>query len=164
MTCIWRIHGSKPYIVRWSLVYNTSAFCFSHFHLEGVGGWSEPNETNFIWKKLSHFATIPNHCSNFQKFFYSKTAWPNEQTLGGSIYGRSVMKISLFVSIKWINKHDRHHQFYFWLVNFLNFWKCQFWSFSLPEKKMAEITGISILGLKILFWFSMCFLPARICQ
>ena len=21
---------------------------FSHFHLEGVGGWSEPNETNFI--------------------------------------------------------------------------------------------------------------------
>ena len=51
MTCIWRIHGSKPYIVRWSLVYNTSVFCFSHFHLEGVDGWSEPNETNFIWKK-----------------------------------------------------------------------------------------------------------------
>ena len=57
MACIWRIHGSKPYI--WSLVYNTSVFCFSHFHLEGVGGWSEPNETNFIWKKLSHFETIP---------------------------------------------------------------------------------------------------------
>ena len=33
--------------------------CFSHFHLEGVGGCSEPNETNFIWKKLSHFETIP---------------------------------------------------------------------------------------------------------
>ena len=59
MKCIWRIHGSKPYIDRWSLVYNTSVFCFSHFHLEGVGGLSEPNETNFIWKKLSHFATIP---------------------------------------------------------------------------------------------------------
>jgi hypothetical protein len=26
-TCIWRIHGSKPYIVRWSLVYNTSLEC-----------------------------------------------------------------------------------------------------------------------------------------
>jgi hypothetical protein len=63
MKCIWRIHGSKPYIFRWSLVYNTSVFCFSHFHLEGVGGWSEPNETNFIWKKLSHFETIPK-CSN----------------------------------------------------------------------------------------------------
>jgi hypothetical protein len=25
----------------------------------GVGWWSEPNETNFIWKKLSHFETIP---------------------------------------------------------------------------------------------------------
>jgi hypothetical protein len=49
-TCIWRIHGSKPYIFRWSLVYNTPVLCFSHFHLEGVGGWSEPNETNFIWK------------------------------------------------------------------------------------------------------------------
>ena len=48
MTCIWRIHGFKPYIVRWSLVYNTSVFCFSHFHLERVGGWSGPNETNFI--------------------------------------------------------------------------------------------------------------------
>ena len=59
MTCIWRIHGSKPYILRCSLVYNTSVFCFSHFHLEGVGGWFEPNETNFIWKKLSHFETIP---------------------------------------------------------------------------------------------------------
>ena len=22
--------------------------CFSHFHLEGVGGWDEPNETNFV--------------------------------------------------------------------------------------------------------------------
>ena len=59
MTCIWRIHGSKPYIFRWSLIYNTSVFCFSHFHLERMGGWSEPNETNFIWKKLSHFETIP---------------------------------------------------------------------------------------------------------
>jgi hypothetical protein len=59
MTCIWRIHSSKPYTIRWSLVYNTSVFCFSHFHLEGVGGCSEPNETNFIWKKLSHFETIP---------------------------------------------------------------------------------------------------------
>jgi hypothetical protein len=84
--------------------------------------------------------------SNFQKFFYSKPAWPNEQTLGGSIYGRSVMKISLFVSIKWINKHDRHHQFCFWLVNFQNFGKCQFWSFSLPEKKMA---GTLYKGLPI---------------
>jgi hypothetical protein len=45
MTCIWRIHGSKPSIFRWNLVYNTSVICFSHFHLEGVGGWSEPNET-----------------------------------------------------------------------------------------------------------------------
>ena len=59
MTCIWRIHGSKPYNFGWSLVYNISVFCFSHFYLEGVGGWSEPNETNFIWKKLSHFETIP---------------------------------------------------------------------------------------------------------
>ena len=47
MTCTWRIHGSKPYVARWSLVYNTSVFCFSHFHLEGVGGWSEPNEASF---------------------------------------------------------------------------------------------------------------------
>ena len=48
MTCIWRIHGSKPYIVRWSLVYNTSVFCFSHFHLEGwVGGLSQMKLTSF---------------------------------------------------------------------------------------------------------------------
>ena len=26
MTCIWRIHGSKPNIVRWSLVYNTGTY------------------------------------------------------------------------------------------------------------------------------------------
>ena len=75
MTCIWRIHGSKPYI----LVYNTSVFCFSHFHLEGVGGWSEPNETNFIWKKLSHFETIPKYkkilrqCSILAVNFWSVT-------------------------------------------------------------------------------------------
>jgi len=59
MTCIWRIHGSKPYIVTWSLVYNASVFLFSHFHLEGVGGWSEPNETNFIWKKNCHMLRRP---------------------------------------------------------------------------------------------------------
>ena len=48
MTCIWRIHGSKPYIVRWSLVYNTSVFCFSHFHLEGwVVGLSQMKLTSF---------------------------------------------------------------------------------------------------------------------
>jgi hypothetical protein len=70
MTCILRIHGSKPYIFRWSLVYNTSIFCFSHFHLEGVGGWSEPNETIFIWKKLSHFATIPKHNDELFNIYY----------------------------------------------------------------------------------------------
>ena len=48
MTCIWRIHGSKPYIFRCSLVYNTSVFCFSHFHLEGwVGGLSQMKLTSF---------------------------------------------------------------------------------------------------------------------
>ena len=59
MTCIWRIHGSKPNIVRWCLVYNTSVFCFSHFHLEGwVGGLSQMKLTSF--EKNSHFETIPN--------------------------------------------------------------------------------------------------------
>ena len=29
----------------WFIIHQ---YCFSHFHLEGVGGWSEPNETNFI--------------------------------------------------------------------------------------------------------------------
>ena len=77
MTCIWRIHGSKPYIVRWSLVYNTSIFCFSHFHLEWVGGWSEPIETNFIWKKLSHFATIPNLMLNSGKKFRALRIYSN---------------------------------------------------------------------------------------
>ena len=81
----------------WFIIHRYSVF--HTFIWRGwVGGLSQMKLTSF--EKNSHFATIPNHCSNFQKFFYSKTAWPNEQTLGGSIYGRSVMKISLFVSIK----------------------------------------------------------------
>jgi hypothetical protein len=29
----------------WFILHRYSVF---HFHLEGVGGWSEPNETDFI--------------------------------------------------------------------------------------------------------------------
>jgi hypothetical protein len=49
MTCIWRIHGSKPYIVRWSLVYNTSVFFVFHtFIWRGwVGGLSQMKLTSF---------------------------------------------------------------------------------------------------------------------
>ena len=59
----WHAYGEymvlNPIFFRWRLVYNTSVLCFSHFHLEWVGGWSEPNETNFIWKKTVTFWDDP---------------------------------------------------------------------------------------------------------
>jgi hypothetical protein len=70
----------NPIFFRWRLVYNTSVLCFSHFHLEWVGGWSEPNETNFIWKKTVTFWDDPliiwnrhdHECSRIWKLSVNK--------------------------------------------------------------------------------------------
>jgi hypothetical protein len=94
--------------------------------------------TNIIWKSLSPITLLIDKCELEESTWRIKIrSFRIEMPVISAIFFsgietdqklRSVMKISLFVSIKWINKHDRHHQFYFWLVNFLNFWKCQFWS------------------------------------
>jgi hypothetical protein len=39
----------NPIFLRWSLVYNTSVLFFT-LSFGGMGGWPEPNETNFILK------------------------------------------------------------------------------------------------------------------
>ena len=78
MTCIWRIHGSKPYIFRWSLVYNTSVFCFSHFHLEGwVGGLSQMKLTSFeknchILRRCLTWTIFQNSQHLYSLYKYSK--------------------------------------------------------------------------------------------
>ena len=46
MTCIWRIHGSKPYIFRWSLVYRYSVF-YTFIRRGWVGGLSQMKLTSF---------------------------------------------------------------------------------------------------------------------
>jgi hypothetical protein len=66
---------------------------------------------------LTNMATINNSC-----FWFSKKSSPLKplcqmnRNLVGGIYGRFSIRIAQFVPI--INKHGRHRQLLFWLVNF----------------------------------------------
>jgi hypothetical protein len=78
----------------WFIIHRYSVF--HTFIWRGwVGGLSQMKLTSFeknchILRRSLTTVQISKNSSTL------KTAWPNEQTLGGSIYGRSVMKISLF--------------------------------------------------------------------